>query len=402
MQKSKYLFFLGLFSLLISACNSNKQQASESPIEPPQVKYEYGLPVDSFRVVEKQVGKGEALSKILSNCGASARTIRQLANVDKQILDPRVIRQGNTYLAFYNQDSVLCHFVYCKSRIESAVLHTADSILTAELYRKEIITKRKTTRATIESSLWNAMVATDANPQLALELSEIYAWTIDFFGLQKGDSVITVYDEQYIDSTSIGIGRIYASAFTHNGTTHYAYYFDQDNTHGYFDEQGKSLRKAFLKAPLNYKRISSTYNPHRLHPIFKTVRPHLGVDYAAPEGTPVVALGDGKVVFKGYKGGGGNTLKVKHNSTYTTGYLHLSRYEKGINEGTQVKQGQVIGYVGHTGHATGPHLDFRVWKNGNPVNPLTLESPSVNPVPSELKSAYDSIVSTYTTAFQPL
>lgn len=400
MQRTKYLFFLGLSLLILSACNSEKQQENEVTAEPPVVRYEYGLPIDSFRVVENKVGKGEALSKILSKCGASAQTIRQLDTLDKDILDPRVIRQGNTYLAFYNQDSVLCHFVYCKSRIESAVLHTADSTLTAELFKKEIKSERKITHATIESSLWNAMVGAGANPQLALELSEIYAWTIDFFGLQKGDSVIAVYDEQYVDNSSIGIGQIYAAAFTHNGATQFAYYFSEGDTHGYFDEQGKSLRKAFLKAPLNYKRISSTYNPHRLHPIFKTVRPHLGVDYAAPEGTPVVALGDGKVVFKGYKGGGGNTLKVKHNSTYTTGYLHLSRYAKNINNGTQVKQGQVIGYVGQTGHATGPHLDFRVWKNGNPINPLKLESPSVDPVPDKLKSAYDSIVNLYNTSLK--
>ena len=165
--------------------------------------------------------------------------------------------------------------------------------------------------------------------------------------------------------------------------------------HNYYDEQGNSLRKTFLKAPLNYKRISSHFSYARKHPVYHIVRPHTGVDYAAPAGTPVVALGDGVVTFRAYKGGGGNTIKIRHNSTYETAYLHLSKYAKGLKVGQYVKQGDVIGYVGSTGASTGPHLDFRVWKNGTPVNPLTLESPSTEPVPAELKQAYDSLAREY-------
>ena len=164
---------------------------------------------------------------------------------------------------------------------------------------------------------------------------------------------------------------------------------------GYYDEQGNSLRKTFLKAPLNYKRISSHFSYARKHPIYHTVRPHTGVDYAAPAGTPVVALGDGVVTFRAYKGGGGNTIKIRHNSTYETAYLHLQKYAKGLQVGQYVKQGDVIGYVGSSGASTGPHLDFRVWKNGTPVNPLTLESPSAEPLPNDLHPAYDSLALHY-------
>jgi murein DD-endopeptidase MepM/ murein hydrolase activator NlpD len=236
------------------------------------------------------------------------------------------------------------------------------------------------------------MVGNDLPIELALELSEIYAWTIDFFGLQKGDSIRVYYDEQYVDSTRVGIGRIYAADFYHGRKWLEAFYFEAGDVHSYFDGDGKSLRKAFLKAPLNYKRISSHFTYARKHPIYKTVRPHTGVDYAAPAGTPVVSIGDGVVIEKGYKGGGGNTVKIKHNSTYTTAYLHLQKYGPGIAVGTRVSQGQVIGYVGSTGASTGPHLDFRVWKNGTPVDPLKMESPPVEPVPTKYRPEFDSIV----------
>ena len=200
----------------------------------------------------------------------------------------------------------------------------------------------------------------------------------------------------------------YAAHFYHGKRWLPAYYADSaklspylaeqipaTKIHHYYDEQGNSLRKTFLKAPLNYKRISSHFSYARKHPVYHVVRPHTGVDYAAPAGTPVVALGDGVVAFRAYKGGGGNTIKIRHNSTYETAYLHLSKYAKGLKVGQYVKQGDVIGYVGSTGASTGPHLDFRVWKNGTPVNPLTLESPSAEPVPAELKQAYDSLAREY-------
>jgi murein DD-endopeptidase MepM/ murein hydrolase activator NlpD len=224
------------------------------------------------------------------------------------------------------------------------------------------------------------MVEIDENPLLALELSEIYAWSIDFFGLQKGDQFKVIYDESFVDSVSVGISRIHAAWFYHMGHEFWAIPFEQDSVVSFFDEDGNSLRKAFLKAPLRYSRISSGFSNSRLHPILKIRRPHHGVDYAAPAGTPVEAVGDGQVIAAAYERGGGNYVKIRHNGVYTTSYLHLSRFGKGIRKGVYVKQGDVIGYVGSTGLSTGPHLDFRFYKNGQPINPLKVEAPPVEPI----------------------
>ena len=316
------------------------------------------------------------------------------------------IREGGRYYAFRN-DTALCYYAYRINRRETMIASLLDSFY---IWRDTLplIVERRKVDFDIHSSLWQTIHSHDLPVELALELSEIYAWTINFFALQEGDSVRVLYDEQYIDSTRVGIGRIYAAHFYHGRRWLPAYYADAESLqpyladsldlskiHNYYDDQGNSLRKTFLKAPLNYKRISSSFSYARKHPVYHVVRPHTGVDYAAPMGTPVVALGDGVVTFRAYKGGGGNTVRIRHNSTYETGYLHLSKYAKGLQVGTYVKQGDVIGYVGSTGASTGPHLDFRVWKNGSPVNPLTLDSPPAEPVPANLRPAYDSLAAKY-------
>jgi murein DD-endopeptidase MepM/ murein hydrolase activator NlpD len=191
-----------------------------------------------------------------------------------------------------------------------------------------------------------------------------------------------------------GIG---ATCTIRRGDYKLIYWYEDGKIHNYFDEEGNSLRKAFLKAPLNYKRISSGFTYARKHPIHKIVRPHTGVDYAAPMGTPVVSIGDGVVTMKQYKGGGGHTVKIKHNSTYTTAYLHLSKYAKGLAVGKHVKQGEVIGYVGSSGASTGPHLDFRVWKNGSPIDPLKMQSPPAEPIPAQYRDTFATVVANYNT-----
>jgi len=235
---------------------------------------------------------------------------------------------------------------------------------------------------TIQSSLWNTMVEQETDPNLANELSEIYAWTIDFFGIQEGDNYKVLYEELYVDDQYIGLGRVIAASIRHYDKDYYAYNFLQDTVWDFFDEEGGSMRRTFLKSPLRYKRISSRYSHSRYHPILKIRRPHRGVDYAAALGTPVHAIGEGVVTFAGWKGQGGRTVKIKHNGTYSTAYLHLNGYGEGIKKGVHVKQGQVIGYVGKSGLATGPHLDFRFYRNGQPIDPLKVESPPAKPVDS--------------------
>lgn len=392
-----YWLFLPVCVLLLTACGTSSSHTVEDSTAQP-VRYEYGIPIDSFRVDTGCVRAGETLGGLLNHAGATWKQIAGITQLPRTVFDARSIKQGKTYYVFYQADTTgverLCHFVYVPSITQATVLHLADSLY-VEHYEKPITHSRRTSEVVIESSLWNAMAGNGLPVELALELSDIYAWTIDFFGLQKGDSIRVYYDELYVDTTCIGIGRIYAVDFYHARKWQEAYWFEQGNIHNYFDADGNSLRKAFLKAPLNYKRISSRFTYARKHPIYKIVRPHTGVDYAAPAGTPVVTIGDGVVTMCQYKGGGGNTVKIKHNSTYTTAYLHLSKYAKGLKVGQHVQQGQVIGYVGSTGSSTGPHLDFRVWKNGTPIDPLKMVSPPAQPIPSQYRDTFNQVVADY-------
>jgi murein DD-endopeptidase MepM/ murein hydrolase activator NlpD len=228
-----------------------------------------------------------------------------------------------------------------------------------------------------------------ADPLLAIKIADVYAWQIDFFDVKEGDAFRVLYDVAYIDdTTALNISSIQGAIFTHQGKEFTAIPFTQDSVFEYFDPEGKSLRKAFLKAPLDFFRITSRFSNARFHPILKRYRAHHGVDYAAPVGTPVKSIGAGTVIAKGYMGGGGNTIKVKHNSVYTTTYMHLSKYAKGLQVGSHVQQGEIIGYVGSTGLSTGPHLDFRVHKNGQPINPLQMEAPPSLPVKPELIDSF--------------
>lgn len=372
---------------------NNAQAADNKPVteEILPKNTEYGIVTDGLLTETGSVKSGQTLSGVFEHIGVPRGVAAQLNTLPASVFDVRKVRAGNQFTVYRLQDSLQtpAYIVYHSSLVEHVVFGTQDS-LTVSYFQKPVTSIEKVSTAEIESSLWDATVKNNLNPNLSLELSDIYAWVVDFFGIQKGDGFTVYYTENYVDSISVGIGEIYAAKFIHNKKEYYAYRYDNDSLgiHGYWDENGNSLRKAFLKAPLKFSRISSRFTYARKHPIYKIVRPHTGVDYAAPMGTPVVSIGDGKVVFKGYKGGGGHTVKIKHNSVYTTAYLHLSKYGKGINVGAQVKQGQVIGYVGSTGASTGPHLDFRVWKGGTPIDPLKMESPSVEPVPAKAMDAF--------------
>jgi murein DD-endopeptidase MepM/ murein hydrolase activator NlpD len=235
------------------------------------------------------------------------------------------------------------------------------------------------------------MIGNGMNPELAVDLSEIFAWTVDFFGLQKGDRFKIIYEEKFVGDKSVEIGKIYGAEFISSGIPILAIPLIQDGEENFYDADGKSLRKAFLKAPLRFSRISSRYSSGRMHPILRIVRPHFGVDYAAPVGTPVHSVGDGKVTSVANEGQAGRMVRIRHNSVYSTAYLHLSRYGKGIVPGAVVKQGQIVGYVGTSGLSTGPHLDFRFYKNGYPVDPLKVKAPPVEPVHEDNMARFEKI-----------
>ena len=264
------------------------------------------------------------------------------------------------------------------------------------IYEKPITVEQRYADVTISNSLWVDMTDAGVSPNLILSLSDIYAWTVDFFGLQKGDRFRVLYDEKMCDGEVISVDTVRYAVFTHNGSDLPAVMYNQkDGGNIYWNEKGESMRKAFLKAPLHYSRISSGFSNARRHPVTRKVQPHHGVDYAAPTGTPVMTIGDGVVTSVKYEGAGGNVVRIKHNSVYSTAYLHLSKYAKGLKAGQRVRQGEVIGYVGSTGRSTGPHLDFRVWKNGSPINPLKMDSPPAEPLNGEHKDAFNSASEKY-------
>jgi murein DD-endopeptidase MepM/ murein hydrolase activator NlpD len=383
------IIIIGILLIIIQNCNSTKNIVA--PVKP-EVKLVWGMPSDSISIDTFQVKPNQCLSDILTINGIDLGTIDQLAKNSKAVFDVRRIKSGNTcYLIRKKLTRIPTHFIYEESAANYYTFGLKDSF-TVSKGIKEIDTIRTTMSGIIETSLWNSFIDRGADPNLAIALSDIYAWTIDFFGIQKGDRFKVIYDEYYVDGKFAGIGMIHAALFESSGEKNTAYYFDRNGQIGYFDELGNSLRKAFLKAPLSYSRISSHFSSSRFHPVLKIRRPHYGVDYAAPTGTPVYSIGDGVIVQKSYQAaGGGNSLKIKHNSVYTSQYMHLSNYAKGIAEGVRVKQGQLIGFVGMTGLATGPHLDFRMYFNGSPVDPLKVKTPPVEPISATNKSYFTSV-----------
>jgi murein DD-endopeptidase MepM/ murein hydrolase activator NlpD len=359
-------------------------------IEEPNLAW--GIPVDSMKIDTFAVQRNQNLSDILIKSGFSPASIFEIVNKAQDIFDVRKIRSGNNYFILQRENSDIPeYFVYEENAVNYVVFALNDSM---NVYRgeKPIVTKYTVTEGVIESSLWNALAGQGINPTLAVEMSDVFAWTIDFFGIQKGDNFRVLYEEKYVDDQLIGFGKIYAAQMNHMGKTQNAIWFDNENQQGYFDETGNSLKKAFLKAPLKFSRISSHFSNARKHPILKITRPHHGVDYAAPAGTPVQTIGDGVVVKKAYQAsGGGNYLTIKHNSVYSTTYMHLKGFAPGIVAGARVSQGQVIGYVGSTGLSSGPHLDFRVFKNGSPIDPLKVEAPPVEPISDSNKMVFGQV-----------
>ncbi len=373
--------------LLVAAagCGNRAERAeNETPEEEPH-NILYGINADDYRTETGEVGSGETMGGILGSFGVSVAQVDRLDRTSKEIFPLRNIRAGHKYTAFIHEDSLntphLDHLVYESSVTEYVVFSFCDDTVAVRRDTKPYTLRRTKRSAVINSSLWGAIMEQDLPYALAAELEDIYQWTVDFFGIQKGDSFTVIYDERFIDDTvSVGIGRVWGAHFRQSGRDYYAIPYRQNGKIQYWEADGASLRKQMLKAPLKYSRISSKFTYARKHPIYKVYRPHTGVDYAAPKGTPVHAVADGVVIFKGWGGGGGNTLKIKHAGNMQTGYLHLSRYAKGIAKGSRVVQGQLIGYVGSTGASTGPHLDYRVWKNGKPIDPLKIPQEPAEPI----------------------
>lgn len=383
----KAIIHFTLCTLLFAAGSCSRNSSAEAEAEEHH-NILFGINADNYRTETAEILSGETIGKILNNYGVSAVDIDRLDKAAAEVFPLRNIRAGHKYTTFIHEDSLVTphidYMVYECSMTEYVVFNLCNDSLCVSKGEKEYTLRRQKKSATINSSLWGAIMENDMPDALAAELDNIYQWTIDFFGIQKGDNFTVIYDERFIDDTvSAGIGRIWGAKFVHGGKEYYAIPFRQNEKIKYWEHDGRSLRKQMLKAPLKFSRISSKFTYARKHPIYKVYRPHTGVDYAAPKGTPVNAVADGTVTFKGWGGGGGNTLKVKHAGNLMTGYMHLSGYAKGIRQGSRVAQGQLIGYVGSTGASTGPHLDYRVWKNGKPIDPLKVPQEPAEPIAKE-------------------
>jgi murein DD-endopeptidase MepM/ murein hydrolase activator NlpD len=398
--KGKIVIAFTLLFLFVSCNNSEKTKTepvsvASDTIASKQISspvFMYGIPTDSFDLVSGHIKRNGFLSEILLKHGVSLLEIHEALKNSRSVFDVRTIRAGNNYILFCDRDSIARarYLVYEHDPTTWYVFSFNDS-LNITSFRKEIKSEIKYSSGTIETSLWDAMINGGLHPSLVVGLSEVFAWTVDFFGLQKGDSFKVIYEEFFIEGKSLGTGKIYAAQFNRTGSSITAIPFIQDGKESFFDIDGNSLRKAFLKAPLQFSRISSHFSSARMHPILRIVRPHYGVDYAAPIGTPVHSIGDGRIVSTSDEGGSGKMVKIQHNSVYMTAYLHLSRFGEGVSPGVFVKQGDIIGYVGSSGLSTGSHLDFRFYKNGSPVDPLKVDAPPVEPVSEENKIKFENI-----------
>ena len=378
----RYIAFILTFLTLI-ACN--KEQDKQKPAATKVVKKdavlkEFGFVTNDFKVVHDTIKSGDTFGGILGKEGYDGAHIHTITESIKDTFDLKDIRVGRPYTLFKDKTAPnpLKMFIYEADNLSYYVVDLRDSIAKVTKTVKPVTVKRRIIAAEIEGSLSETLSKAGASPALAHELSEIYAWSIDFFKIQKGDKFAVIVNEKYIsDTIYAGVESIEASYFEYKGEKKYAFPFKQDlksRKYDYYDDEGKVLKAMFLKAPLKFSHISSRFSSSRFHPVQMRWKAHNGTDYAAPTGTPIMTTASGVVERTGYTSGNGNFVKVRHNGTYSTQYLHMSKIL--VRNGQRVTQGDVIGRVGSTGLATGPHVCYRFWKNGVQVDALRQKLPT--------------------------
>ena len=395
-------FTFGCSGKVDSQSDADTADAAQGEETVKEIVMKYGLPIEEFDVKYDTIKPKQTIAELLYGFGFNNNQIHKLTQCPDSIFNVRKIRPGQVCALLCDKDSTHTprYFIYEESPKSYITFDIADNYR-AERKRKPVEWRESEVAGTVNSSLWVAMEENGASPLLAVEMSHIFGWSIDFFGIQQGDEFRVIYAQEYVEETPLNNYRIHSASFKASNNLVYAIPFTQAGEELFYNSDGNSLEGAFLKAPLDYYRISSKFSNSRYHPVLKRNRAHHGVDYAAPKGTPVYAIGSGKVIKKAYQANGaGYYLKIRHNSTYTTSYMHLSGYAKGLKEGDYVKQKQVIGYVGSTGLSTGPHLDFRVYENGKPIDPLKIKSQPKMPISEENKDSFavvrDSLVNRLT------
>lgn len=350
---------------------------------------EFGIPVDLFDSTSRIIRRNDTFSGVLSSFGLETEQVQAALDASKGVFDVRRIQPGREMVHYAPLNEGAPGLVIYEIDLKSFVIFSFSDNVSVDVRTRDIQTRMRHVEGVIEGSLYETLRRQGASPALAVTLSEVYAWQIDFYRIQRGDAFKVFFEEETMDGKSIGVGRIQSAWFKHAGKEFVALHFEQDGKGDYYDAEGNSLRKAFLKAPLSYSRISSRFTNRRFHPVLKRNIPHHGTDYAAPTGTPIRAVGDAVVTKASYDNANGNHVRLRHNGTYETGYLHMSRIAPGVRAGSRVSQGQIIGYVGSTGLATGPHLCYRFWVNGVPADPHRVEFPSSTPIAAEYRARFN-------------
>lgn len=348
----------------------------------------YGIPMAGYALENGKVKAGATFGDLLAEHGVGMNDVQTLVDLARPHFDVRRMRAGHPYAFIFKEDSALApaYFVYEADPVKYVVFHLQDG-LDVTTGTRPVKTTEHSIACMVTGALYNDLSNAGADPQLAMQLADVFAWTVDFYRIQKNDVFSVVYKEQTVDGVPYGTPEIIGARYISGGRVQEAYRFAQaDGVEQYFDMEGKSLKKAFLQAPLKFSRISSGFSGRRLHPVQRVMKAHLGTDYAAPYGTPILAVGDGIVEKTGRTGGNGNFVKIRHNGTYSTQYLHMRKIL--AKQGEAVQQGQVIGEVGSTGLATGPHVCFRFWKNGVQVDHRKEEFPNTEPLAEELLPAF--------------
>ena len=393
-MKKIIIFFV--FLIAFSSCKKEEKKPVVQKVEVPEPVFKFGYNIDDYRVIEDTIKSGESFGIILDRHHVFYPKINQIAASVKEVFDVRRVKAGKPYTILASKDSTekAQVFIYKHDKINSTIVDFKDSIIVAKQYKKPIRVVQKEVSGIVYSSFSQTMDSIGILPNLTYTIADIYAWTLDFYRLQKGDSFKIMYEEKFIDdSTFAGYGKVKSAVFKHKGNDLYAFRFVADSTLGipeYFDEKGNMLRSFFLKAPIKFQyRISSRYNLRRRIAYYgNRIRPHKGTDFAAKIGTPIIATASGTVTESTRRGGNGKFVKIKHNNTYSTQYLHMK--SQAVKRGDYVKQGDIIGYVGMTGNTGGPHVCYRFWKNGKQVDPLNpkIKLPEAKPMKKEIKPTF--------------
>lgn len=398
-MSAQHILVLIASTFLFAGCiyQNSESSLAQSDVNIEQASYKtapvldsYGFDVDAYKTDQRLIRRNENLASIFRDLGYSQDMVNEAMQKTSGVLDLRKVIAGKPLQLYYegSNTNVPSHVVYEQNLSEFVIFNMTDEISVVN-GSKEVSTRIRSAEGVIDGSLYMTLVSQGVMPSLANELSEVFAWQIDFYRIQRGDSFRVIFEENVIDGTASSINRIHAAYFRHVNKDYYAIYFEQDGKGEYFDLEGESMRNAFLRAPLEYSRISSRFTNNRFHPILRRNIPHHGTDYAAATGTPIRAVGDGVIIHSAYDRNNGNFVKVRHNGTYQTGYLHMSKIASGIRSGTSVRQGQIIGYVGSTGLATGPHLCYRFWVNGRPADPHRIDFPSSTPVKVDQREVFN-------------